>query len=156
MQDNPTEPPERQDLSGTFAASFRFHGWHTVRFSFTLGPGTEPHATSVEVIARPGEWVSAEDLRALSLPRLLERAVSDMTGQIAAHADPAVPRRHDVTRGLLEQVAAIFDEAGGNRSQTRDLIEQRLSRSRSQAYRLIARAEQAGYITTTTEGETDK
>jgi hypothetical protein len=88
--------------------------------------------------------ITARDLRRVQLDRLVRTVVAQAaTGDPGDIADAAVVvrrRRNEVTAELLRLVAGHHSKGGA------DAVREALKVSRSQAYRLVAKARQAGLI----------
>ena len=129
-----------------FGAVIEFEGWHTVEFEATINPETDqPECRCVSIHAREGgPGVTPDDLRAISLPGLIQSSARDV---VAAWRDwgvkgpPVSTRRNAITPAVLTDVANAYAEGGA------EMVERALHKSRSQAFRLIQRAKAEGYIT---------
>jgi hypothetical protein len=92
--------------------------------------------------------ITAKDLRRIPLERIMraivEQVATGEAGDVTAAA-ARLRRRHEITPALLRQVAAIYGEGGWR------AVQEQLSVSRSQAFRLAAMARDAGYITDTNQ-----
>jgi hypothetical protein len=158
-------------------AVFVYDGFPTIEFRVVVDPDTNrpgmsrlsvdverveiPNPITEELVCHdPGRRsVTAHDLRAISLPALLERAIEDLTttlvddtgprwrpgeGGIDAGEAQAIRQRREHGPDLLERVAAIYRETDGRKAA--DAIAAELMMSDKQAYRLIAKARDGGYL----------
>jgi hypothetical protein len=162
MRPTNPEPYRRVPLVGGSGAvtmpSFTVAVWeapgaHTVELTIALSPvdtpngepAYRPDVEKVTLLRNPDlPPITSSDLRRVPIERLLRSLVeAAATGEADEIADAAASmrrRRHDVTPELLRRVATIHGEGGWK------AVKERLAISRSQAFRLVAMARQAGLI----------
>lgn len=143
----PEDMPRDAEVDGDYSADFT-DGPITGCFTFRVDAGTEPRIRGIYINAAADDgWLTTTDLRRVDLHKLLKAAVAQLPGR-----EPPQRGRLDLTGETLQAVARIWHETAGHRPTAAAAIGDRLHKSRSQSYRLLQRAEEAGYLTSTTEG----